>query len=95
MFYGHAFDEALEDRIQITIIATGFPSVRVGQGARKATNFKPRAAASERRSALRTPVVPAETLLDEPTSMPVKKKSLEEELQKPAFLRLKSNRFRA
>src|SRR6185295_14454523 len=29
VFYGHAFDETLEDRIQITVIATGFPAVRV------------------------------------------------------------------
>src|SRR5204862_3615661 len=32
VFYGHAFDETLEDRIQITVIATGFPAVRMGLG---------------------------------------------------------------
>jgi len=95
VFYGHAFDEALEDRIQITIIATGFPSVRIGQSIKKNT-FKPRGSAPERRGAPRSMGAPGvDALLDEPTSMPVKKKSLEEELQKPAFLRLKSPRFRA
>ncbi|MBI3291738.1 MAG: cell division protein FtsZ [Elusimicrobia bacterium] len=28
VFYGHAFDERLDDRIQITVIATGFPATR-------------------------------------------------------------------
>ena len=35
VFYGHAFDETLEDRIQITVIATGFPAVRAGLPAKK------------------------------------------------------------
>src|SRR5207248_8574728 len=37
VFYGHAFDESLEDRIQITVIATGFPAVRMGVGKQRGT----------------------------------------------------------
>ena len=35
VFYGHAFDESLEDRIQITVIATGFPATRDGFAMKK------------------------------------------------------------
>src|SRR5207253_5127390 len=41
VFYGHAFDETLEDRIQITVIATGFPAVRVGTPNKKGTGLRP------------------------------------------------------
>jgi len=97
VFYGHAFDETLEDRIQITIIATGFPSARMGLMGRKANiSARPhRPLVSERRPIIRTGGIPvADPMMDEPGSIPGKKRNLEEELQKPAFLRLKSNRLR-
>jgi cell division protein FtsZ len=96
VFYGHAFDEALEDRIQITIIATGFPAVRVThRDARKMPMARGRLS-GDRRPLARTPQAPGdEPVMDEPSSLPARKKSAEEDLQKPAFLRLKSPRFHA
>ena len=99
VFYGHAFDESLEDRIQITVIATGFPAIRAvggGLAGRKSTqgrvSSRPMA---ERRSGARpgTIPVPGETIVDDSEIGAVNKKTIEEELQKPAFLRLRGNRL--
>jgi cell division protein FtsZ len=89
VFYGHAFDESLEDRIQITVIATGFPAVRMGF-------TKPRPGAKARTTdRRRTPARIGDELGETPDTAPAsKRKILEEELQKPAFLRLKSNKLR-
>src|SRR6185295_5616770 len=94
VFYGLAFDDSLEDRIQITVIATGFPAVRMGLGKlRGAAKPKP---SDRRRTSVRVgPSGMIDELPETPDTAPAsKRKILEEELQKPAFLRLKSNKLR-
>lgn len=93
VFYGHAFDESLEDRIQITIIATGFPAVRVGLAAKRSA-LRAHPGAAERRAKPRngsSSPMPG----DPSDAMAAKRKNLEEELKRPAFLRFKSNRLRS
>jgi cell division protein FtsZ len=98
VFYGHAFDETLEDRIQITVIATGFPAIRttVGLSGRKAAQSRLASRpVSERRVGARTGTLPAagESMVEDSEIGAVNKKTIEEELQKPAFLRLRPNRL--
>ena len=101
VFYGHAFDETLEDRIQITVIATGFPAVRLGLG-RQRPNAATASLSGKSRSALERRRVPRlagtpggeEYPETSESNGPAKRKNLEDELQKPAFLRLKSNKLR-
>ncbi len=94
VFYGHAFDESLEDRIQITVIATGFPSVRVGAMNKKVA-VKSRTGADRRINPRTGNPAPGETLVDAPEPSATKRKNLEDELQKPAFLRFKPGRLRS
>lgn len=91
VFYGHAFDESLEDRIQITVIATGFPAVRVGMPSKKPS------ARVSRTGYERRPLRAGDSLESIPDSSEVgaMKKSAEEELQRPAFLRMRPNRLRS
>ena len=93
VFYGHAFDESLEDRIQITVIATGFPSVRLGPAGKKSA---PRTRATAERRIPSRAGAPAgiDGMSEEMPSPGAKRKNLEEELQRPAFLRFKSNKLR-
>lgn len=97
VFYGHAFDEALEDRIQITVIATGFPSIRAGLAGRKAAGNRAGRTPAERRSGARpgSPAPVTDFATDGSEISAVDKKTLEEELQRPAFLRLRSSRLRS
>lgn len=96
VFYGHAFDESLEDRIQITVIATGFPSVRVGLANKRNLARSRGSSYPERRQGIRAG--PSSSVAEggtEGTDTPgAKRKNLEEELQRPAFLRLKSTKLR-
>lgn len=98
VFYGHAFDETLEDRIQITVIATGFPSVRVAANQKKgAANVRQRAGVDRRSPGMpgspsRAPLDPIPEGSDTANS---KRRALEDELMKPAFLRLKPSRLRS
>ena len=97
VFYGHAFDDTLEDRIQITVIATGFPAVRMGltNRQRNATGIKPRGADRRRTSTPGATPGPGEPYQETTDPTPgTKRRNLEEELQKPAFLRFKSNKLR-
>jgi cell division GTPase FtsZ len=96
VFYGHAFDETLEDRIQITVIATGFPSIRPGLAGRKVAGSRTRPLV-ERRAGSRTGGAPSatEAAPDGSEISAVNKKTLEEELQRPAFLRLRPSRLRS
>jgi cell division protein FtsZ len=94
VFYGHAFDDKLEDRIQITVIATGFPGVRVGS-TKKGASLRPRSGVDRRQ----LPRLPGQTSMPETISesqdtAAAKRRNLEEELQRPAFLRMKPNRLR-
>ncbi len=96
VFYGHAFDEALEDRIQITVIATGFPAVRMNLGRQRPAS-KPRVNVDRRRSPARAGS--GSGMNDDYTETPEaaavsKRRLLEDELQKPAFLRFKSGKLR-
>lgn len=96
VFYGHAFDESLEDRIQITVIATGFPSVRVGATQKKgiANGIRQRTGV-ERRSVPRNGSAAPETAPDGTDTAASKRRAIEDELMKPAFLRLKPSRLRS
>ena len=87
VFYGHAFDETLEDRIQITVIATGFPSVRAGVVNRRGMNRGRPGNGIERRIPVRAGAPSSEKLSDAPDGPGARHKNLEEELQRPAFLR--------
>jgi cell division protein FtsZ len=95
VFYGHAFDESLEDRIQITVIATGFPAARSGLMNRRSLQKTRPAQNGERKKAAR---VPGDFIPDaaQPgmVSSNGKLRDFEEELQKPAYLRFKPNRSR-
>jgi cell division GTPase FtsZ len=95
VFYGHAFDETLEDRIQITVIATGFPAVRTAmQGKKNAGRSR---TGYDRRPGTRLGPGdgPLDPLVDGSEIGAIKNKNLEEELQRPAFLRLRPNRLRS
>lgn len=95
VFYGHAFDETLEDRIQITVIATGFPAVRMNLGRQRPAS-KPRMN-TERRRPTRAGGVPGmgDDYVETPEAAAIsKRRVLEDELQKPAFLRFKSGKLR-
>ena len=94
VFYGHAFDESLEDRIQITVIATGFPAVRMGLGRQRPT-AKSRSVERRRTPARLGGTGMGEDYAETPETSPgSKRRILEEELQKPAFLRFKSGKLR-
>jgi cell division protein FtsZ len=96
VFYGHAFDETLEDRIQITVIATGFPAARTGLAGRKTPGARTPRLPSERRVLARAGALPgSEALTDGSEISAIDKKAIEEELQRPAFLRLRSGRLRS
>jgi cell division protein FtsZ len=88
VFYGHAFDESLEDRIQITVIATGFPAIRAGMPGKKGT-----AARGVRTPLERRPGTP-EHIGDGSEVGVVNRKNIEDELQRPAFLRRRTSRLR-
>jgi cell division protein FtsZ len=96
VFYGHAFDESLEDRIQITVIATGFPAVRMGLTSRQRPGIKQRQGERRRNGQPITTPGQGENFPEpQPESNSAsKRRNLEEELQKPAFLRFKSNKLR-
>ena len=97
VFYGHAFDETLEDRIQITVIATGFPAIRAGLAGRRPSGARASRPPVERRTAAaRAGALPPvyDSAADGSEIVAVNKKTMEEELQRPAFLRLRSNRLR-
>ncbi len=95
VFYGHAFDETLEDRIQITVIATGFPAVRTTALGKK--NASRSRTGYERRTGARMGGGDGtiDPLVDGSEIGAIKNKNLEEELQRPAFLRLRPNRLRS
>ncbi|MFA5976251.1 MAG: cell division protein FtsZ [Elusimicrobiota bacterium] len=95
VFYGHAFDEHLEDRIQITVIATGFPAVRTGSGSKKGV-VRSRTGVERREPARVGAGAPlGEMVPDAPDVQAAKRRNLEDELQRPAFLRLKPSRLRS
>src|SRR5262245_3492797 len=93
VFYGHAFDDSLEDRIQITVIATGFPAVRAQAAGKKTAARNPRFSRGGARSTAGDPG--ADVPLDGSEIGVLKKKNIDEELQRPAFLRLRPNRLRS
>ena len=95
VFYGHAFDETLEDRIQITVIATGFPAIRAGLAGRRVPGARAARPLMDRRTGARsgTPPPVNDPVADGSEIAAVNKKAMEEELQRPAFLRLRSNRL--
>jgi cell division protein FtsZ len=98
VFYGHAFDETLEDRIQITVIATGFPSVRTGNAAGKKDRLRPRTGQERRNLPRPVPGMPEDDSMSYPEEAEPagnKRKNMEDELQKPAYLRMKPNRLRS
>src|SRR5205814_7279025 len=72
VFYGHAFDESLEDRIQITVIATGFPAVRMGFGGKQRgqSALKPRTGERRRNPPRVGPTGVPEEYHPEPTEAP-------------------------
>jgi len=89
VFYGHAFDDSLEDRIQITVIATGFPAVRASAMGKKNAARNPRfGRTTARESGLDAPVDGSEISA-------IKNKNMDEELQRPAFLRMRPSRLRS
>ncbi|MBL0348965.1 MAG: cell division protein FtsZ [Elusimicrobia bacterium] len=71
VFYGQVFDDGLEDRFCVTVIATGFPPARKGAVLRRVG----RDAAETRRPAVRTAAAPLD--------LPV----LADDLRRPAYLR--------
>jgi len=74
VFYGQVFDDALEDRFLVTVIATGFPPAR--RASNRRTGARPTAAADPvRAGAFRAPAADAPLLDDD--------------LRRPAYLRRK------
>lgn len=74
VFYGQVFDDALEERFLVTVIATGFPPARRASARR--TGARPTAAPESVRSvAFRAPAGDAPLLDDD--------------LRRPAYLRRK------
>lgn len=74
VFYGQVFDDALEDRFLVTVIATGFPPAR--RASNRRTGARPTAAADPvRTGAFRAPAADAPLLDDD--------------LRRPAYLRRK------
>ncbi|HMZ27162.1 MAG TPA: cell division protein FtsZ [Elusimicrobiota bacterium] len=71
VFYGQVFDDGLEDRFCVTVIATGFPPARKATALRRVG----RDAADPRRTGVRTAAAP----LDVPV--------LADDLRRPAYLR--------
>ena len=97
VFYGHAFDDSLEDRMQITVIATGFPAVRPNASAKKPSSSSRPRSGIERRTLPRVPGLgPGSDGPNDAVELTGanKRKNFEEELQRPAYLRLKPNRLR-
>jgi cell division protein FtsZ len=78
VFYGQVFDEGLEDKLKVTVIATGFP----------ARSFKDRPASSKRVPA---PMAPVGTF---PGAHSGGSLPSEDDLRRPAYLRLRNRKLK-
>jgi cell division protein FtsZ len=81
VFYGQVFDEGLEDKLKVTVIATGFP----------ARSHKERlpAAGSKRVGTPSMNSAPLPSALLSPPSV-----SAEDDLRRPAYLRLRNRKLK-
>ena len=80
VFYGQVFDEGLEDKLKVTVIATGFP----------ARSHKDRLQTSSKRvgpSAMNSAPLPS-ALMSPPTT------SADDDLRRPAYLRLRNRKLK-
>ncbi len=75
VFYGQVFDETLDDKIKVTVIATGFPA---------------RVVPKERTAAPKKNVLPSLSL----PNLPAASKISDEDLRRPAYLRLKNRKLK-
>lgn len=82
VFYGQVFDESLEDKLKVTVIATGFPPKVNRMGTRLSGSQTKRASTS-------APSIP---VLASPS--PVGAELSDDELRRPAYLRLKNRKLK-
>lgn len=79
VFYGQVFDEGLEDKLKVTVIATGFP----------ARNFKDRPVAGKRSP---LPMATVGAFQSPPHGGPPS--TSEDDLRRPAYLRLRNRKLK-
>jgi cell division protein FtsZ len=79
VFYGQVFDEGLEDKLKVTVIATGFPA-RSHKDRLQATSKRPNPMASS---------APLPSALMSPPSI-----SSDDDLRRPAYLRLRNRKLK-
>jgi cell division protein FtsZ len=81
VFYGQVFDESLEDKLKVTVIATGFPARSVAKERRVV----------QRRDPTQQQLAPASG----PAAMPPRVNSpSEDELRRPAYLRIRNRKLK-